>query len=148
MPRRTHPNPRNKHSRAHIRYQRRRYIGKRWRAAKRVYGDDFWLSRRLSETGPVPSEHYELRHRLRQVDPMVFVHPEVARRFPTWLWWARQWPFSLEPGRFARNPFNTCDCWDCGGGEGDDPPRARGEGAGGGGGGGGGGRGGGGGGNR
>jgi hypothetical protein len=41
MPRRTHPRPRCKHSRAHTRYHRDRYIRKRWRLGKRLYGDDF-----------------------------------------------------------------------------------------------------------
>lgn len=34
MPRHTHPRPRRKHSRAHLRHHRGRVIAKRWRQAK------------------------------------------------------------------------------------------------------------------
>ena len=113
MPRRTHPRPRAKHPRGETRYQRERYIRKRWRLGKRLYGDDFWLSRELSRPGPVEAEHERLRHALGQVGPMLFVHPEVARRLEGWARWPALWPFSLEPGRFARNPYTRCSCGVC-----------------------------------
>ena len=125
MPRRTHPRPRRKHSRAHIRYQRDRYIRKRWQLGKRIWGDDFWLSRELSQPGPVEMEHDALRHLLRQVGPMIFVHPEVARRLPDWASWAKPWPFNHEPGRFVRNPYTLCSCVNCTWSKRMDPRRAR-----------------------
>ena len=125
MPRHTHPRARRKHSRAHVRAQRDRYIKKRWQLGKRLYGDDFWLSRDLSAPGPVDREHTQLRHALRQVGPMVFVHPEVARRLPHWLRWQQPWPFSLEPNRFARNPYTACSCVACRSAKRADPRRAR-----------------------
>ncbi len=122
MPRRTHPRCRRTHSRAHAREQRDRYIAKRWQLGKRLYGDDFLLSRDLSVPGLVSDELYELRHVLRQVGPMVLVHPEVAARAPAWI---RPWPFSLEPGRFARNPYTRCSCLLCTWSKRMEPRRAR-----------------------
>jgi hypothetical protein len=60
LPRRTHPRPRHRHSRAHIRYQRDRYVRRRWRQAKTRY--DGWRSE--------------------------MIHPEVVRRIsPPGSWW-------------------------------------------------------------
>ncbi|MDP9399469.1 MAG: hypothetical protein M3P39_00615 [Actinomycetota bacterium] len=57
-------------------------------------------------------ERYE-RRRWRQVEQWqdrsrtAGLHPETIRRErPAGLWW----PFDLEPGRFARNPFTCCSC--------------------------------------
>jgi hypothetical protein len=54
LPRHTHPRPRRTHSRAHVRFQRDRYIRRRWRQAKDRY-----------ETWPRGDVHPELIRRER-----------------------------------------------------------------------------------
>jgi hypothetical protein len=115
VPRHTHPRPRRKHSRAHSRHQRDRYIARRWRQAKDRYGDEFMLSSRLTGgPGPVTDEDIRIRHLLRVVGHVLTMHPEDVQRLP---WWVRRrydfWPAGLDRGRFARNPFNTCGCMGC-----------------------------------
>ena len=83
MPRHTHPGPVRKHSRAHLREQRSRFIVRNWGKSKRRYGYS-WI---------------------------VSLHPEVARRQPdhpdAW------WPFDLPANVLTRNPFNRCSCEMC-----------------------------------
>lgn len=113
MPRHTHPRPRRKHSRAHTRYHRDRYIKKRWRLAKRMYSDEFalkyyWDPRLVGEHDDI-----HMRNLLHALTAPTIIHPEVIRRWPRDAVLPALWPFYLERNRFARNPFNTCSCLLC-----------------------------------
>ena len=121
MPRHTHPCPRRTHDRGHVREQRDRYIKRRWRLAKTLYGYDAVLHPAY-RPGPVTDEDYRLWHSLGRCGRQWLIHPEVARRLPTWL---APWPFNIDRGRFTRNPFTTCSCLACTGWKRLDPRRAR-----------------------
>jgi hypothetical protein len=125
MPRHTHPRPRRKHSRAHTRYHRDRYIEKRWRLAKRIYSDEvavryYWDPRLIGEHVDIP-----MRNLLDALEASIVIHPEVIRRLPRAALWPAPWPFNLDRNRFARNPFNTCSCLLCKWDKKVEPTRAR-----------------------
>lgn len=113
MPRHTHPRPRRKHSRAHIRYHRDRYIKKRWRLAKRIYSDEFMLRHYWDPRLVGENDDVHMRNLLHTLNARVVIHPEVIRRLPRTSPAPALWPFYLERNRFARNPFNTCSCLLC-----------------------------------
>ncbi|MCK9249463.1 MAG: hypothetical protein M0P31_10885 [Solirubrobacteraceae bacterium] len=85
MPRHTHPRPRRKHGRDHIRFQRDRWATIRWGQAVGRYGTADW-----DRAAP---------------------HPEDVRRDPGAHPFS--WPFTLPRNAFTRNPFNRCSCWMC-----------------------------------
>lgn len=126
MPRRTHPRPRCKHARALVRFHRDRYIHKRWRLGKRIYASDFELTDDVGRPHWGDGQANTFRQLLGQAGPVVFVHPEVARRLAPRERWPQPWPFRLEPGRFVRNPFTDCSCLLCKWDKKVEPLRARG----------------------
>ena len=113
MPRHTHPRPGRKHPRAHTRYHRDRYISKRWRLAKRIYGDDFMLTYHWDPRPVGERADLLMRSLAHALGAPVFLHPEVVRRLPSAEAPPALWPFYLDRNRFARNPFNTCSCLLC-----------------------------------
>lgn len=94
MPRHTHPTTRARHSRAHVRYQRDRWIGRRWRQAKDIHANGW--SARPWRAGP-------------------FIHPEQAREhhLASGERWSSPWPFAKPRNCFARNLFTLCSCGMC-----------------------------------
>lgn len=111
MPRHTRPRPRLKHSRAHTKYQARRYALKRWRRAKRIYGDTFVLTYPpVGSSRPTPEETRQLQEVPWQEGPVFFVHPEAGKQLDPQL---RAWPFDLPWNAYSRNTWNRCSCWMC-----------------------------------
>ena len=125
MPRHTHPRPRRKHSRAHTRYHRDRYIKKRWRLAKRIYSDDFALRYYWDPRLVGQHDDIQMRNLLYALDARNVIHPEVIRQLPRAAVTPALWPFYLERNHFARNPFNTCSCALCKWSKKVEPTRAR-----------------------
>jgi hypothetical protein len=93
MPRHTYPRPRRKHSRAHTRYHRDRYISKRWRLAKRIYGDDFVLKYHWDPRPVGDGQDLLMRNLAHALGAPVFLHPEVVRRLPRSEAPPAVWPF-------------------------------------------------------
>ena len=112
MPRHTHPKPRSKHSRGHIRYQAHRYAHRRWARAKRLWSTPFDLTYDPYGFLPRPSESEleRLQVTLGQSGPVYFIHPEVAWKVGEPF---APWPFNRPRSSFARNPWNLCSCWMC-----------------------------------
>jgi hypothetical protein len=94
VPRHTHPVPSARHSRAHIRYQRERWIERRWRQAKDRYA--YGWSSRPWRAAP-------------------YIHPEQARELHVASGdrWPSTWPFAKPRNQFARNLFTLCSCGIC-----------------------------------
>lgn len=82
MPRHTHPRPRRKHGRGHLRHHHDRIAATRWSAAVTRYRASSW------------SGHA--------------AHPEDVRRNPDAHPFA--WPFGLPVNAFTSNPFTRCSC--------------------------------------
>jgi hypothetical protein len=103
MARHTHPTPRAKHSRAHTRDYRERYIEKRWQRMKRgewirdaAYG---WMRPdngfTFGEWGiPWSEEEARIAEIVGESGPVVFVEAETARRLPMELRDALSYSFS------------------------------------------------------
>jgi hypothetical protein len=111
VPRHTHPRPLRKHGRDVIRFQRDRWISKRWRQSKRTHGD---RSRLTGWRSFDPSSEEALGFAARTFQApgaRLFIHPEESRGAPESL--GPAWPFYLPANRFARNPLNLCSCGLC-----------------------------------
>lgn len=113
MPRHTHPPRRVTHSRAHIRYQRDRYIERRWKQAKARHGTwDLVRGRFGLPVEPSDAVREYAEQTFQAPGPVLFVHPEQARAIPAELGYA-PWPFGKPRGYFARNLFCLCSCLMC-----------------------------------
>jgi hypothetical protein len=108
MPRKTHPRPRVKHSRAHIREQFDRKAEARYRRAKALYADDNIIrldKGHLRVNGSLVITDEELDDDLEE-----FIHPDQARddRTSYWSWWATR-----SRSEWARNWQTYCSCAYC-----------------------------------